>query len=98
MKTIPSPREGFHNFNVEPTPSPQGFSSLPCVSEAFTPNTTFNPQQQSKKTKPNTNRFNMLTQHTQKFTTYAICKHIDPLSTLSQCPSFNFHDMRENMA
>ena len=40
------------------TPSPQGFSSLPRVSEAFTTNSTFNPQQKFKKTKPNANRFN----------------------------------------
>ena len=42
------------------TPSPQGFSSLPRVSEAFTPKTIFNPQQQNQETKSNASKSNML--------------------------------------
>ena len=82
-------------WQAQLTPSPQGFSSLPRVSEAFTPNTTINPQQQLKKIKPNANRFNKLTQHTQTFTTYAICKHIDFFKHTLTIPILNFHEMRE---
>ena len=42
------------------TPSPQGFSSLPRVSEAFTPNTLFNPPQKIQETRSNASKSNML--------------------------------------
>ena len=42
----PLQEEDFSTSMLRPTnPSPQGFSSLPRVSEAFTPNKTFNPQE-----------------------------------------------------
>ena len=79
------------------TPSPQGFSSLPRVSEAFTPNTTINPQQQLKKIKPNANRFNMLTHNTNNSNIFQMQPHRF-LQAHSYTSIFNFHEMRENMA
>ena len=80
-------------WQAQLTPSPQGFSSLPRVSEAFTPNTTINPQQQLKKIKPNANRFNMLTHNTK---INKICQ-MQPhrfLQAHYYTSIFNFHDMR----
>ena len=72
------------------TPPSQGFSSLPRVSEAFTPNTTFNPQPQSKKTKSNANRFNILT-HIHKHLQHAPYTNTLILQeTLLQFPSSTF--------
>ena len=81
----------FHNYNknlsthgrvystqwqAQLTPSPQGFSSLPRVSEAFTPNTTINPQHNNSRHKTKCNGLNMFT-HKTTITTYAKCNHID---------------------
>ena len=84
-------------WQAQLTPSPQGFSSLPRVSEAFTPNTTINQQQQLKKIKPNANRFNMLTDNTNNNNIYQIQPH-RLLWAHSYTSIFNFHKMRENMA
>ena len=54
-------------WQAQLTPSPQGFSSLPRVSEAFTPNTKIIPQsQQNQENKPNTIRSNMLIHNTKQ--------------------------------
>ena len=62
------------------TPSPQGFSSLPRVSEAFTPITKINPQSTAQENKTKCNRFNMLI-HNTTITTNANATTLIPINT-----------------
>ena len=82
-------------YKAQLTPSPQGFSSLPRVSEAF--NTTLNPPQKIQGAKSNASKSNMLIYIHNNYYIHHM-QHINLTRTLWQSPLFKFQEIRKFMA